>query len=229
MAEIHAITLDLDNTLWDVLPVVVRAEEIVHQYLIDNFPKIPELFSVDDVRRMREDLFHTSPHIKHDLTEQRRQLYSQLLEECGYKSSHADDLLRRFLVERNKVELYPDVLPALNSISQVIPIVSLTDGNASLDEIGIGKYFAGQVSAAQVGAMKPDVRCFQRASSLVGCEPGNVLHVGDHPMYDMYGARNAGMQTMWIVRNNGLNIEWDQDFQPDYTSDTLDDLVDLVC
>ena len=229
MAAIRAITLDLDNTLWDVIPVIERAERNTQRYMDQNFPKIAKRYTFDDVRRLREQIYRACPEIRHDLTELRRQVFLHLLDECGYDSCHASELLGRFLADRNRVELFPDVLPALKQLSATVPLVSLSDGNACLDTIGIQQYFVGSVTAADVGAMKPDPRGFHQACSIAGEPPFDILHVGDHPLYDMYGARNAGMQTMWMARTDEAEKSWDQDFEPDYRAKSLTDLVNLVC
>ena len=229
MAAIRAISLDLDNTLWDVFPAIDRAERNTQRYIERNFPKIAERYTLDDIRQLREQHFQAYPEVRHDLTELRKRLFIELLAECGYDSCHASELLARFLADRNRVELFPDVLPALKRLSAKVPLVSLSDGNACLDTIGIRHYFTGCVTAAEVGAMKPDPRGFHRACSIAGEQPSEMLHVGDHPLYDMYGARNVGMQTMWMVRNEGLENSWDQKFEPDYRARSLAELVKLVC
>ena len=34
----------------------------------------------------------------------------------------------------------------------------------------------------------------------LGLAPGDILHVGDDPVMDMVGAREAGLRTAWINR-----------------------------
>ncbi len=229
MANIRAISFDLDNTLWDIVPVIDRAEKNSQSYIERHYPKIAERYSLEDVRRLRERNQIEYPEIRHDLTEQRRRIFHQLLNECGYDASQASVLLERFLADRNDVELFPDVLPALKRLSRDMPLVSLSDGNACLDSIGIGKFFTASISAAEIGAMKPDPRGFQQVCSVVGLPASDILYVGDHPQYDMFGARNAGMQTMWMVRSDEIANSWNQQFEPDYRGNSLYDIVDLVC
>ncbi len=229
MTSIRAISFDLDNTLWDIAPVIQRAEENSYRYIQSRFPRIVERYSLEDIRARREQNWQDHPEIRHDLTEQRRLLFAQLLGECDYSEHHSSELLERFIADRNRVTLYPDVLPALERLSSFAPLVSLSDGNACLDTIGIGQYFVAAVSAADVGAMKPDPKGFQRVSAIVDASLSDILHVGDHPLYDMFGARNAGMQTMWMVRSADIAESWDQEFEPDYRARSLFDLVDIVC
>ena len=80
--------------------------------------------------------------------------------------------------------------------------MALTNGNANLQTIGIGHLFHAVVTAADVGAPKPERRIFESAVAHTGVSPGEVLHVGDHPEADIDGARQAGLRTAWINRNS---------------------------
>lgn len=223
---IGAITLDLDNTLWDVFPTLSKAEENHRSYLSQHYPRVTERYSVEDVPKVRERIFNSRPDIQHDMTELRRQVYRELLTQCEYDPLDADVLLELFLVDRNKVELFPDVLPALSALSERYPLVSLTDGNSDLEVIGIRDFFVDCVHAADVGHYKPHPAGFIKACEIAGFEPHEVIHVGDHPIADIDGARRAGLQTMWMQRNGE---KWEQDFEPDYRISSLIEAVEILC
>ena len=40
--SIECITFDLDDTLWDVEPVILRAEELFYQWLSQHCPRITQ-------------------------------------------------------------------------------------------------------------------------------------------------------------------------------------------
>ncbi len=224
--KIRAITLDLDNTLWDVLPVIRKAEENSYRYLQKHYPRVADRFTVDDVPNLRERILATRSDLKHDLTAVRKQLYVDMLIECEYDPSDADLLMNRFLIDRNKVEFYPDTIPALKALSERYPLVSLSDGNSDLEAIGISGYFAGCVYAADVGYAKPHPAGFLKACEIAGFAPGETVHIGDHPIYDIAGAREAGLVTMWIRRNGE---EWEAKFAPDFSVTTLSEAVEILC
>ena len=53
MREVHAVIFDLDNTLWDVGPVILRAEHALLRFLAERYPRVVEgdsLESMGDVR-----------------------------------------------------------------------------------------------------------------------------------------------------------------------------------
>ena len=45
---IKAITFDLDDTLWDVWPVVERAEQLLHDWLAENERQFAAHFGPDE-------------------------------------------------------------------------------------------------------------------------------------------------------------------------------------
>ena len=225
--RVQAITLDLDNTLWDIFPVVEKAEAETYRNIQNNFPRVAELCTLEDLRDLRDEIYYTRTDIQHDLTEIRRVAYAQVLEQAGYTDNGKSQELAEFFVwHRNQVELYPDVPKALEQLAAKYPLVALTDGNADLEVIGINEYFLDNMSAARVGATKPDSKGFLMACNLTGTKPENTLHIGDHPNYDVFGAQNAGLQAMWIRRNNEV---WNEKFRPDYCVESLAQAVEILC
>jgi putative hydrolase of the HAD superfamily len=56
------------------------------------------------------------------------------------------------------------------------------------------------LNARQVGAAKPDRRCFERLAQQLGTAPAQMLYVGDDPWLDVEAARAAGLKTAWMNR-----------------------------
>jgi 2-haloalkanoic acid dehalogenase type II len=121
---------------------------------------------------------------------------------CGIASAPVDALWEIYFAARNSVELYPDSLPALKRLTARWPLVSLTNGNADLERVGIHAHFHHHISARNTGAAKPDPRIFLAAAELLGVTPENILHIGDDPQLDVVGARDVGMRTAWINRGH---------------------------
>ncbi len=226
MPEIRAITLDLDNTLWNIFPTIERAEANSYSLLKQIYPRVAERYSIEDVRDLREELFESLPHIRHDFTELRRQVYIHMLQACGYSLDGVDDLIERFLHDRNQLTLYPDSLPALNSLYDKYPLVSLSDGNSDLEKVGIRDFFVGCVYAADVGFLKPHYAGFLRACEIANSKPEETLHIGDHPESDIDGAKNAGLRTMWMRRNGE---KWEKDYEPDFIVTSMAEVVEILC
>ena len=52
--RVRALCFDLDNTLWDVWPVIRRAEQAMYGYLVQRYPKITAAHTVETMRAARE-------------------------------------------------------------------------------------------------------------------------------------------------------------------------------
>jgi len=199
--DIRTITLDLDDTLWAIHPVIKRAEESLYAWMGEHYPRITELFQPDDIREIRLEVIAEFKDRLHDLTFLRRTVLTRLGEAAGYGDSHVDDAFDVFNTVRNDVTLFPEARPALVSLRERFVLVAVTNGNADLEKIGIRDLFDDVVSAAMAGAAKPARRIFDRAVNAGGASARQTLHVGDHPLHDVHGARDAGLRAIWVNRN----------------------------
>ena len=198
--QILAVTLDLDDTLWPVLPALERADQAVDAWLRQHHPEVARAWPITAMRELRARVAAERLDLAHDFTTQRQLTMQQAFAACGIDVAPIEALWEIYFAARNRVELYPDSLPALQRIGARLPLVSLTNGNADLQRIGIHAHFAHHVCARDSGIAKPDARIFHAAAECLGVAPGQILHVGDDPAMDMAGARDAGLRTAWINR-----------------------------
>ena len=56
------------------------------------------------------------------------------------------------------------------------------------------------LNARELGAGKPERRCFERLASELDCRAHEILYVGDEPLLDVVAARAAGFGTVWMNR-----------------------------
>lgn len=198
--QILAVTIDLDDTLWPVMPALERADRDLNDYLRKHYPAVAQTWPIPALRALRAQVAAERIDLAHDFTAQRYITMQRAFDACGVADAPLDVLFEVFAAARNSVELYPDALPALERMRAAWPVVSLTNGNADLERIGLHLHFAHQVSARDVGVAKPDARIFFAAAERLGIPPENILHVGDDPELDIVGARDAGLRTAWINR-----------------------------
>lgn len=225
-SRIRAITLDLDDTLWPIWPTIERAEKALNQWLSQHAPMTAALFANAHARHeIREHVMRTRPEIRHDLSAIRREAIRLALYRAGEDPLRADAAFEVFFAERQRVDLFDDAIPGLSWLAQRYPLVALSNGNASVDKVGLGAFFKASISASQFGVGKPDVRIFHEAAKAAGVEPEQVLHVGDDASLDVLGALGAGMQTVWVNRSEHL---WTYAEQPHETVTQLMELVDLL-
>jgi HAD superfamily hydrolase (TIGR01549 family) len=204
-AQIDAISLDLDDTLWPVLPALLNAEREMHQWLQERAPATAAICSVDRIREIRLLLAMAHADRAHDMGWLRLQSLRQALEEGGDDPALAVGAFNVFLDARQRVTLYPEVDGVLGRWRRRYKLLVVTNGNADIQRIGIGHYFHATAAAHELGVGKPDPRIFEHACEQAGVIPSRVLHVGDDLDLDVLGARDAGMHAAWLRRPDLLN------------------------
>lgn len=202
MADIQVITLDLDNTLWDVDSVIIKAEATMRNWLSEHAPAVMALYEPTVLEEVRAQVMQEHAHKRHDLTFMRKQVLTLLGQRAGYApddaASTAAAAFEIFFEGRNSVEFFPGALTMLAEVSARYPIYALTNGNADIDKAGIGQYLQGAYSSADVGASKPDVRMFNAPLRDLGLKPKQAVHIGDNLTDDIHGANDAGLFTIWV-------------------------------
>nr|WP_295381676.1 HAD-IA family hydrolase [Pseudoxanthomonas sp.] len=197
---VRAITLDLDDTLWPFAPIGARIERVLHDWLLEHSPRTAELFPIERMRALREQVFAGHPELIHDLSAMRRLTLQQALHDSGADPALLEPAYEVFYAARNQVECYPDAIDALLRIAARVPVAAVTNGNADLERIGLARHFVFQLGAREHGSAKPEPGIFHAACERLGVPPAQVLHVGDHIDLDVVGAARAGLRTCWLNR-----------------------------
>jgi putative hydrolase of the HAD superfamily len=225
-SKVKAISLDLDDTLWPIWPTIERAEKVLHDWLAERAPMAAALFSNPmALREIRNHVADHRPELKHDLSAVRRESIRLALYRAGEDPRMADAAFEAFFEARQQVELFDDVRPALQMLSERFPLVSLSNGNADLARVGLAPFFRAAVTAREFGVGKPDPRIFHAAAGAVDLVPQQVLHVGDDATLDVVGALNAGMQAVWVNREDHT---WPHPQRPHATVASLTQLCELL-
>ena len=219
----QVVSLDLDDTLWPVAPVIEAAERDLYTWLQRTHPAVAEGHSVQSMRALRAAVATEFPAHAHDLTFLRREALARQFRAASHDAAHADHALEVFLAARNRVDLYPDVRPALERLRGKYRLFALSNGNADLKRCGLAHFFEGHVTARSAGEAKPDARIFARLLAEAGVRSADVLHVGDDPVTDVDGAQRAGLAAVWLNRDAR---RWpDHLSPPTRTLTTLSDLL----
>jgi FMN hydrolase / 5-amino-6-(5-phospho-D-ribitylamino)uracil phosphatase len=209
LSDVRAIAFDLDNTLWDVEPVLERAEQCLAAWLQEHCPRIT--LSREQMRAARERLARREPHNAHDVSYLRVTALAIHAREHGYDERLAGEAFEVFLAARNEVEVFADVAPALERLRRRYALASLSNGNADLARIGLETAFSVSLNACQIGAAKPQRRCFERLAQELLLPAGAIAYVGDDPRLDIEAARAAGLRTVWMNRRAHT---WPQELKP---------------
>lgn len=213
---VKAVIFDLDDTLWPLFPLIHDAERALFNWLEVNAPKITESHSIESMRNLRQQLLPANPRFQFDLWALRHAMLSELFlvidEDPVQVKSWSDRAMQVFAAARNQVSIYDDVVPALALLREQFKLGSISNGFADLEVIGLNQYFQVNLAAHQFGCAKPDPRIFQAACAALQVAPEHAVYVGDDLLIDVRGARQAGLQSVWINRA-GRTAQHEADFE----------------
>jgi putative hydrolase of the HAD superfamily len=117
-------------------------------------------------------------------------------------------LMRQFV---DKITVYPDVNPILNHIKNRFPLILTTNAGKEFVEVemeatGLERYFNRIFSAtSDFGEVKKTVRVYKRISQILGVDPKEMVHVGDHYEFDFLVPRELGIQAFYVDRSGQKN------------------------
>ena len=125
--------------------------------------------------------------------------------------------------------LFLEVEEVLNILAKRYPMVVVSNvdnadrGYASFRRKNLP--FRAIITSETFRSYKPHGRLFQEALSVLKCQPGEVLHIGDSQRADVGGAKNAGMLAAWLNRRSE-KLRSDIP-APDYVITNLRELLEL--
>ena len=196
MKKIKLLSFDLDDTLWLSKPVIQHAEQVFYAHLTDVAPALVNRFNPESLRAHRLDFLSRYPALKHQISQWRIKSLTEALELSGYKEQSAVialDAFEVFLKARQQITLLPHCKEVIAQLSEHYILISLTNGNADLGQHSISQYFTASYQAEQVNAAKPSPALFLKALAIVGCKPDEAIHIGDHIVDDISGAKALGL------------------------------------
>ncbi|MGB5774740.1 MAG: HAD-IA family hydrolase [Sedimenticolaceae bacterium] len=199
--HVRLICFDLDDTLWPCSPVIRAAEAECYAWLERTAPRVTAQYDLQQLREHRMALGAQHPEIAHDMTEVRLRSLAVLLQQQGYSIGLALQANDVFRAARNRVTPYDEVPEALACLRERYTLVSVTNGNSQIEHTPLSASFDHSLTAAEVGAAKPDPAIFHAASERSGVPLEAILHVGDDPVRDVQAARDLGMATVWVNRD----------------------------
>ena len=221
---IKLIGFDLDNTLWPVKPAIIHAEQCLSDFLQSLHQDVR--YPHPDTKAYRKALIEADPSLAFRLTAFRRALLINVLSDVPGLQNQAETLANQamslFLDARSQVQPYQSADRVLTTLSARFSLCALTNGNADLSKIALGRHFAFTRSAEDMGAPKPEPALFLEALKIAKCQPSEMIYVGDDPALDVEAARSLGIFTVWFQSPDAKKPE----VEPDYhaTIHELDEL-----
>lgn len=207
--SIKYISFDLDDTFWDVMPTIYRAEDLTSSWIKENYPGADKIIQSTNMMDLRNKLLKEDPSLLVKISDLRTKMFYEVGLLAGYNKEESDKLSKNafniFIEARNDVKLFEGVQETLESLNQNYSLGVITNGNADLKKIGIDHLFSHIFSSANSGVHKPDPKAFEILIEASGLKPEEICHVGDHPLNDVKGSLDCGMQPIWFKNKDA---EW---------------------
>ncbi len=194
------------------MPVIEHAEATLYRWLERHYPRISTEFSAEALVELRKQFMAREPHFSVDLSLMRYEFLKFLAAEAHYDSEpFSSDGFEVFYHARQQVSFYEDVIPCLERLSRKFKLGSISNGNASVERVGLGHLIEHAVSASELKVAKPDRQIYHDLVERFEVEAHQVLYVGDDPVFDVAGPLEAGLEAVWINRENK---PWPQHLPP---------------
>lgn len=192
---IKAVVFDLDHTLFDRYATINKLVPQLRKHFDLNDGITDEFFI--------QELSYADKHFVHKGW---RGIYNYLLEKGIFKtipsfSEYTEIVLRHF---KHLAEKYEFAVPTLEKIrSMGYKVGLITNGNSSLQYkklqmLELTDKFDEIIVSGDTPYEKPDKRIFLMMAEKMGIEPQEMMYVGDHPLNDVEGSRNAGCVSVWV-------------------------------
>lgn len=170
----------------------------------DNEYDILNLTSAEWEKYAENDLLYQDRAMGHVKTE--KEIINAISDIMPYKIT--DYQKQEILVRREKrmknalLNVNAEILDTLQALKDKhikICIISNADiiDKKYWDEGILASYFDEAVFSCDVGLLKPDIKIYEYAIQKMGASPIESIFVGDGGSQELYGAKKAGMQTVF--------------------------------
>ncbi len=231
--RLRAIFFDLDETLLDTSGCRPPAVEASFRVAAQAYPQL-ELEAwrraSEEVKAEMHDLWLNSPNSGAELL---REGSYRILRKLGIDdrelATQASQAYYRTWVSHLK--LFPEVPEVLAALRGRFRLGIISNGPSDLQRyklklFDLEREFDPIVISGEVGVAKPDQKIFRYALERAGVSAEEALYVGDSPVYDVVGAKGAGMMMAWVNRS-GVPSE-NLEPKPDYVTQDLSSLLLLI-
>ncbi len=205
MNNIKAVVFDLDNTLIERRKAVAHvAHALIREYFSDRSKEycfIKERFCdcfKDGYLKNRDCYTTFCQQINWENAPSYEEFFQYWSFFYPFSTTHMPDMV--------------DTLQCLKAKGYLLGIVTngpIAMQNAKIEVAGIRELFDVIVVSKDYGIDKPAPEIFTYAADKLSCNVSECLYVGDHPRNDIFGAKNAGMNTAWL---RGF-VEWDNQYE----------------
>ena len=196
-----AISFDLDDTLYHNAPHIIKAESALSLFMQEQF-NVPDNWGITQWRELKAKVIAVHEELAHDTTAARYEVLRQALIQWDYTeieaSQGAQQGLECFCFHRSDFTVDETVLDLLKELGQHYPLVGITNGNVDSRRVGLSEVLEFVVHPGHGVRMKPYSDLFDLSCQHLEIEHRDLLHIGDHSISDVLGARHAGCRSLWL-------------------------------
>ncbi|WP_016954167.1 HAD-IA family hydrolase [Catenovulum agarivorans] len=201
ISNIQVISFDLDDTLYDNVPIIQQAENKLLQFVNRKLAQV-QVQPLTEAEWMSAKHSFATEHrsLAHDVTALRQAFLRHLF--SNYKlagaTAVAEQAYQLFFQYRNNFTVDKQVVTWLEQLKTRYKLVAITNGNADPQLIGLTGIFEHVLRPKTGLKMKPASDLFAQASQLMHIKPQHILHVGDSEFTDVAGAVKSGCKAVWF-------------------------------
>lgn len=234
--RIKAVIFDLDGTLCHYgIPVEEALEKAITSHS-------PELWSESNEKLTKENYNHAFWNVAEKRKEAAEFKYSTRI--AAFKellklkevNAEIDELVVLMAKTYTKIRVkslkfFEEVEEVLEEVSSKFKLGLLTNGPSDtqwekIRELKLDTWFEHIIVSGDLKVSKPQPPIFEKMLDKLGCSAQEALYVGDSLVYDVQGANNSGLISVWLNRDHqepesGLP-------KPDYEINDLKGLLRLL-
>lgn len=229
LQPVKVLSFDLDDTLYDNVPVIAAAEAWLLQALTDHSPESTWL-TAEGLANIKRQILAVEPELSHDVSALRLRILTQGLRQQDLTATAASNLAKEFyqgfLTERGKIQVPEISHQVLTELGQRYQLAVITNGNLPIQDTALAPYFSRVLRAGIDGRMKPAADMFDALAAQAGVKHSEILHIGDHINTDVLGALHAGCQAIWL--NDQGRSAHDLQCLPQVELERLEQMLELL-
>lgn len=200
LCPFKVISFDLDDTIYPNEAVIRRAEQVFLE-TVRNFDPVLTMLDSAQWQAVRQQVMQNNPYLAGDVTALREQALALLLQQANIAAVDqcVTQAMDTFLEARNQVSIPKENIRLLEQLAKHYQLVAITNGNVSVDQIGLAPYFKKVIRPAGQHRAKPYPDLFYAMAHFCQLQSmTEMVHVGDHTVTDVQGALHAGAQAIWL-------------------------------
>ncbi len=155
--------------------------------------------------------------------------FAQTFRIMGVDDSMAESFAGDYLeISPEQTLLVPGTRQVLSRLKEKYTLHIITNGfeeiqYQKISRCGLGPFFATVTTSEKAGAQKPDAAIFDLALQSAGAKPEHSLMIGDDPESDIMGAKQQGIDQVWLARDGE-----ETSVEPTYIIYSMEELTGLL-